>query len=358
MKIALVAPLVTRIDDTQVPPGGAQALLADLAAGLAARGHRVLLFATSGSRVTGVEAVDLGLDPGRFVPAVLGRAAAREDDDAQHDAFARIARWLAAHHDAWDVVHAHAYDAPAFDALSALRPVVHTLHLAPVDPLVVAGAARAERAGSVLASVSRANARAWTAAGAPVSEVLPNGIDVAAVPFSPDGGASLLFAGRISPEKGADVAIRVARRAGRPVVLAGPTYDRGHFADAVEPLLGTDARYAGALPRVDLYRLMGRSAAVLVPVRWDEPFGLVVVEAQAAGTPVVGFARGGLVELVDEGRTGILVPADDEDALVAAIGRVGALDRSACRNSALRWTTGAMLEAHERLYARLARGGS
>lgn len=358
MKIALVAPLVTRIGGTQVPPGGAQALLADLAAGLAARGHRVLLLATSGSRVTGVESVDLGLDADRFVPAVLATAAARQDDEAQRDAFARIARWLIAHRDAWDVVHAHAYDAPAFDALSALRPVVHTLHLAPVDPVVVAAAARAERAGAVLASVSDANARAWTAAGAPVSEVLPNGIDVTAVPFSPKGGPSLLFAGRVSPEKGADVAIRAARRAGRPIALAGPIYDRGHFAEAVEPLLGTDARYAGALSRADLYRLMGRSAALLCPVRWDEPFGLVAVEAQAAGTPVVGFARGGLVEIVDEGRTGILVPAGDEDALVAAIGRTGGLDRAACRRHALRWTTAAMLDAHERLYARLARGGS
>lgn len=355
MKIALVAPLVTRIDDTQVQPGGAQALLADLAAGLAARGHRVLLFATSGSRVTGVEAVDLGLDPGRFVPAVLATPAARQDEEAQRAAFARIAEWLAADRAAWDVVHAHAYDAPAFDALSALRPVVHTLHLAPVDPLVVAAAARAERTGAVLASVSRANARAWSAAGALVSEVLPNGIDVAAVPFSPAGGPSLLFAGRISPEKGPEVAVRAARRAGRPIALAGPIYDRGHFAEAVEPLLGADARYAGALPRAELYRLMGRSAAVLLPVRWDEPFGLVAVEAQAAGTPVVGFARGGLVELVDEGRTGILVPAEDEDALVAAIGRTGDLDRAACRRNAMRWTTGAMLDAHERLYARLAR---
>ncbi|MDE3113139.1 MAG: glycosyltransferase [Chloroflexota bacterium] len=355
MRIALVAPLVSRIDDRQIQPGGAQALLADLAAGLASRGHRVTLLAATGSRVTGVEAIELGLDADRFAPAVLGRAARRTDDAAQRLGFAIVARWLAEHRDAWEVVHAHAYDAPAFDALRPLRPVVHTLHLAPLDPPVVAAAAAAVRAGATLASVSRANAAAWTAAGAPTDEVLPNGVDVDAIPYSASGGSDLLFAGRISPEKGPQVAIRVARRAGRALVLAGPIYDRGHFAAAVEPLLAADARYAGPLARDELHRLMGASAALLLPVRWDEPFGLVAVEAQAAGTPVVAFARGGLVELVADGRTGFLVPRDDEDAFVAALRRVGEIDRAECRRNALRWTTAAMLDAHERLYTRLAR---
>ncbi|MDE3100901.1 MAG: glycosyltransferase [Chloroflexota bacterium] len=356
MRIALVAPLVSPIDDERIPPGGAQALLADLAAGLASRGHRVTLLAASGSRVRGVETIDLGLDPARFVPAVLGRAAERSDDAAQRLAFALIARWLAEHRGGWDVVHAHAYDAPAFDALRPLRPVIHTLHLAPLDPGVVTAAAAAVRAGAVLAAVSWANARAWTAAGVRTDLVLPNGVDVGAIPYSATGGPDLLFAGRISPEKGPATAIRAARRAGREIVLAGPVYDRAHFVSAVEPLLAGDARYAGALARPDLYRLMGVSAALLLPVRWDEPFGLVAVEAQAAGTPVVTFARGGLVELVADGRTGFLVETDDEDAFVAAIRRIGGIDRAACRRNAERWTIARMLDAHERLYARLARG--
>lgn len=355
MNVALVAPLVSRIDDTQIQPGGAPALLADLAAGLASRGHRVTLLAASGSRVTGVETVDLGLDADRFAPAILGRAAPRTDDAAQREGFALVAAWLSEQRSSWDVVHAHAYDAPAFDALRPLRPVLHTLHLAPLDPVVLAAAASAERAGAVLASVSRANARAWTEAGAMVSEVLANGVDVEAIPYSEAGGRGLLFAGRLSPEKGPEVAIRAARRAGRALVLAGPIYDRGNFASAIEPLLGPDARYAGALSRPDLYRLMGSSAALLMPVRWDEPFGLVAVEAQAAGTPVVAFARGGLVEIVEDGRTGFLLERDDETAFAAAIARVGELDRAACRRNARRWSIAAMLDAHERLYARLAR---
>lgn len=357
MKIALVAPLISRIDDTEVPPGGAQALLVDLASGLAARGHGVTLLATSGSRVRGVGVIDVGLDPALFTPAVLDRAAPRSDDAAQRDGFARIARTLAQHRELWDVIHAHAYDVPAFDELGVLRPVVHTLHLAPLDPGVVAAAARAAGGGAVLASVSRANAAAWTAAGAAVSEVLPNGVDVAAIPFSAAGGGALLFAGRIAPEKAPDAAIRAARRSGREIVLAGPLYDERFFTERVRALLGPDARYVGAVPRAEIHRLMGASAALLLPVTWDEPFGLVAVEAQAAGTPVVAYARGGLAEIVLDGRSGVLVPAGDEDAFARAIPRALALDRAACRRNAERWTVSAMLDAHEALYARLGSVG-
>jgi glycosyltransferase involved in cell wall biosynthesis len=353
VKIAVVAPLISRIDDAQVQVGGAQAIVADLSAGLARRSHRVTLLAAGGSRVTGVDTVDLGLDVSRFTPAILDMAALRRDEVAQREGFGRIRSWLDAHRDSWDVVHAHAYDAPAFDALAGLAPVVHTLHLAPIDRTVVAAASAAARAGALLASVSRANARAWTAAGAPTTEVLPNGIDVDGVPFVPRGGTSLLFAGRMSPEKAPEVAVRAALRAGREILLAGPVYDDAYFARAVRPLLGPRVRYASAVHRPELHRLMGASLALVMPVRWEEPFGLVAVEAQAAGTPVIAFARGGLPEIVVDGVTGTLAPPDDEDALVAGIVAAHTLDRAACRRNAMRWTTSAMIDAHERLYRRL-----
>jgi glycosyltransferase involved in cell wall biosynthesis len=161
----------------------------------------------------------------------------------------------------------------------------------------------------------------------------------------------------MSPEKAPEVAIRAARAAGRAIVLAGGVYDRDHFARQVEPLLGPDARYLGALPRRTVYELMARAPAVLMPARWDEPFGLVAVEAQAAGAPVVAFARGGLPEIVVDGRTGALVAPDDEGAFAAAIARSERIDRRACRDNATRFTLGRMVEAHERLYSRLAASG-
>jgi glycosyltransferase involved in cell wall biosynthesis len=161
----------------------------------------------------------------------------------------------------------------------------------------------------------------------------------------------------MSPEKGPEVAIRSARAAGRRILLAGGIYDRGHFAREVEPLLGWDARYVGALARRDVHAAMALASAVLMPVRWDEPFGLVAVEAQAAGAPVVAFARGGLPEIVEDGRTGVLARPDDEAAFARAIDRAVGLDRRACRTNAERFTTARMLDVHERLYARLAASG-
>ena len=330
----------------------------DLAAGLARRGHLVTLLAASGSRVRGVRGVDLGVDASRFAPADLAGRSPRADEDAQRDAFGRVRRWLDDHRDGIDIVHAHAYDAPAFDALRGLRPVVHTLHLPPGDPAIVAAASRAAEGGATLASVSAANVAAWTAAGATIGEILPNGIDVDAVPFGPARGGPLLFAARISPEKGPEIAIRAAERAGRDLLLAGAIYDPRHFDAQVRPRLGRRARYLGAVPRAELYRLMASAAALLAPVRWDEPFGLTVLEAQAAGAPVVAFARGGIPEIVIDGRTGWLVAADDEEAFVAAVRRIDTIDRSACRENAKRSTLDRMIRAHERLYVRLGASGS
>jgi glycosyltransferase involved in cell wall biosynthesis len=357
LRIALVAPLVSRIDDARPPLGGAQVIVADLARTLASRGHDVTLLAATGSRVRGARTPDIGIDASRLAPADLTASEGRADDASQRGGFGAVRSWIDGHPGEWDVVHAHAYDAPAFDALRGLAPVVHTLHLAPLDGAVVAAAGAAAASGAVLASVSHANARAWTAAGARVSEILPNGIDVEAIPFGARADGPLLFAGRMSPEKGPEVAIRAARAAGRTIVLAGGVYDRDHFTREVEPLLGPDARYRGALPRLELYELMARAPAVLMPVRWDEPFGLVAVEAQAAGAPVVAFERGGLPELIVAGRTGILVPRDDEAAFTAAIARTDRIDRGACRTNAGRFTILRMAEAHERLYARLGASG-
>ena len=305
------------------------------------------LLAPRGSRVSGATVVDLGLaaDPSAALrPDGAGTAGATDR------VFRTVAAWLETHSARFDVVHGHAFDAPAFAAIRGPR-VVHTLHLPPLDDAVVA-AVRGSLA--TLATVSESCRAGWRAAGIEVAEILPNGIDVAAVPAGEGRGGYLAFAGRMSPEKDPAAACRVARRLGVPLRLAGPRYDDGYFRHQVEPELGGDITYAGPLDRAALWRLLGGAAATLLPIRWDEPFGMVALESIACGTPVVAYRRGGLTDLVVEGKSGCLVRPDDEDAFGAAVDTARRLSRSACRSDASRFDLARMLDAHESLYRRLA----
>ncbi|MGE3268603.1 MAG: glycosyltransferase [Chloroflexota bacterium] len=370
MRIALVAPLVTTISDRETPIGGAQAFVVDLAHGLLARGHDVTLLAADGSHIDGVETPRLGIDAGLLTPARFDQHTVqrvRSDLEEQDQAFGLVRRWLDASGDRVDIVHAHAYDAPVFSRLmGATQLVCHTLHLPPLDPAVTAAARLAATHpthAARLVTVSQANATAWQAATVPRPAVVPNGIDTDAVPFSPAHDGYLLFAGRLAPEKGPDHAIRAAREIGLPLVLAGGIYDPSFAEREVlahaetllewqpgEPLTHA-ATYIGARPRHELFQVMAGAAALLMPVRWPEPFGLVAIEAQASGCPVVGYNLGGLGEVIADGRSGRLVPADDDLAFSQAVRQALTLDRHACRAWAVeRFSLAAMATAYEHIY--------
>lgn len=351
MRLLLVAPFVAPIDEARGQLGGVQVLVGDLARGLSGRGHAVTLLAPLGSRVPGVRIPSLEIDEAALRPASFAPNAVRVDDAAQVAAFAAARAWLDRHALEFDLVHAHAFDAPAFRAFRAARlPVLHTLHLPPLHA-DVASAVRELGRTAVLIAVSEASARSWRGAGVPVDRVVPNGIPLARIPFGATRGRYLLYVGRLAPEKGPEVAIRAAKAVGRPLRLVGGIYDAAFFAGEVAPLLGRRATYLGHRRRTEVFRLMAGAAAVLMPSRLDEPFGLVAVEAQAAGAPVVAYARGALPELVLDGVTGFLVPPDDETAFIRALGCIDVLDRRAGPRNAHRWSDTAMLDAHEAVYA-------
>lgn len=348
MRVALVAPLVAPIDDRRGQIGGAQSVVADLARGLASRGHRVTLIAPRGSYVDGATIVDLGTEADASAAIRPARGSAAKASFGPE--FAMVARWLADRANEFDVVHGHAFDPPALELIGGDR-VIHTLHLPPLGAEIVRAA---QAAAATLATVSDSCRADWSAAGVDVAELLPNGIDLPRVPEGDGAGGFFAFAGRMSPEKGADAACRVARALGRPLRLAGPVYDERYFAREVEPLLDAAIEYVGALDRASLWQMLGSARATLLPVRWNEPFGLVALESLATATPVVAYARGGLREIVVDGRSGRLVSADDEDALIEAARGVDALDRRACRADAARHDLSGMLDAHERLYRRVS----
>ena len=180
-------------------------------------------------------------------------------------------------------------------------------------------------------------------------------MDVSAVPVGSGKGGYVCFVGRMCPDKGVLEAIQIARRprasrCGSPPRCASRRRSRTS-TDVIEPLLGPNEEFLGELGDADKYRLMGEAMAFLNPIQWSEPFGLVMIESLATGTPVVGTPIGSAPEIVDHGRTGFLAPTEE---LHRFLPLAASLDRSHCRDRALKlFSTERMVGNHLDLYAKL-----
>jgi glycosyltransferase involved in cell wall biosynthesis len=355
MRVAIVAPLVSAIREPQ--RGGSQAFVSDLAHGLVARGHEDDLYCASGSEVPGVQVVDTGVDP-RALAATLYRASGRTADGlaAAEKAFAAV--YAAVREGHYDVVHNHAFDPPAIRLASGFgSAVVHTLHLPPEAAVADAlrEVSRFDRAPTV-AVVSAAQAGAWRRVVA-VDAILPPLVPTRVISWSPSAGEGAVFAGRLSPEKGAIEAIEIARAAGVRIDVYGDPYDADYTRERIEPRRDEPGVVLHrGVPRTTIWEVMARAAVVLCPAGWEEPFGMIAAEAQACGTPVVAFRRGALDEVVLDAVTGFLVAPDDSSAAAEAVTRTAELSRSRCRDHAESdLDLELSLDAHEQLYAEAVR---
>jgi glycosyltransferase involved in cell wall biosynthesis len=175
--------------------------------------------------------------------------------------------------------------------------------------------------------------------------------------YSERGGSYLAFLGRISPEKGPDRAIRIARRAGIPLRIAAKVdkADRAYYEERIRPLLQEPGvEYVGEIGEREKSLLLGDAAALLFPIDWPEPFGIVMIEAMACGTPIIAYRCGSVPEVMRDGETGFIV--NDEDGAVAALQKLDQIERAACRRAfEERYTSRRMALDYLRIYRRLRR---
>jgi glycosyltransferase involved in cell wall biosynthesis len=339
MRIGLIAP-----PWLPVPPpayGGTEMVVDGLARGLQALGHDVRLFTVGESTCP--------------VPREYLYASGWEP---MGDSVAEAAHVLAAYEALADVdiIHDHTIVGPLLAASRGVRrpPVVTTSHgsFTTQTRRVFAHIAR----HAAVVAISRAQAA--TAGEVPIAAVIHHGIDLDLHTPGPGTGGYLLFVGRMSPEKGVHHAVRAARAAGQRLVIAAKMREpaeRCYFEQQVRPLLRPGDDLPSEQPLRPRLELMRNAAALLNPITWCEPFGLVMVEALAAGTPVLAFPNGAAPEIVRHGRAGYLCHGEDE--MSSAIGDVPLIRRDACRTAAEeRFSIERMAQDHERLYRRLLLG--
>jgi glycosyltransferase involved in cell wall biosynthesis len=248
----------------------------------------------------------------------------------------------------FDLIHDHCGFTPLAMADRIALPLVHTVH-GPFDQDTKPFYATHGSKGS-LVCISRSQA-GYAPAGANVSAVVYNPIDVDSWPWKRHKEDYLLWLGRFVPEKGPQRAIAVAKESGRRLVLAG-TVQRGHerfFATEIEPHVDGDmVRFIGEVGGARKQHLFANAFAFLMPIAWPEPFGMVIVEALAAGTPVLAFAHGAAPEIVQHGVNGFLV--EDEHEMAAMVEKAGEIDPETCRRSAERFSPDSVAAGYEKVY--------
>ena len=339
MRIGLIAP-----PWLPVPPpayGGTEMVIDGLARGLQGLGHDVYLF-TVGESTCPVSRDYLY--PAACEP--MGESVAEAAHVlAAYEAFAGL-----------DIIHDHTILGALLAGARRGRhpPLVTTSH-APFTPQT--RRIFAEIAGHA-AVVAISHAQARTANEVPVTAVIHHGIDLQMHKPGPGDGGYLLFVGRMAAEKGVHHAVRVARAAGQRLVIAAKMRtpgERQYFEQQVRPLLQPGDGLPSEQPLQPRLDLMRRATALLDPITWCEPFGLVMVEALAAGTPVLAFPNGAAPEIVEHGKTGFL--CRDEKEMISAVGHLSQIRRTDCRTAAeQRFSIRRMALDHERLYRQILLG--
>jgi glycosyltransferase involved in cell wall biosynthesis len=317
--------------------GGTELVLAELARALHRLEPEVVVFATGDSRATGARGC-------LFAAPVWPPDGLAELRHAS-------AAWTEIARGDFDVVHVNNAEALAFTPWVDV-PTVATVHHDRVGALLAHYAAYPEVA--FVAISTRQAELAWEV---PFCAVIHHGVDLDLYPAGAGDGGYCAFLGRFAACKAPHIAVDVARAAGIPIRLGGEAHpsELGYFVREVEPRLCEDALWLGELDHRRKVDLLRGARALVFPIQWEEPFGLVMIEAMLVGTPVIAFRCGAAPEVIEDGVTGRLVDTPGEMAL--ALANVGAIDRERCRARAReRWSARRMAEQYIDLYHAVAHG--
>jgi glycosyltransferase involved in cell wall biosynthesis len=334
MRIVLIAP-----PWLPVPPvgyGGIELVLDGLARGLVHAGHEVLL-CTTGDSTCPVE---------RFATTEhsLGIASMRPSAELRHviASYDAAVQWHA------DVVHDHTMTGPLYADRYPQVPVVTTNH-GPFDAELAPVYTELARH---VPTIAISHDQAASAGAIPIVGVVHHGMDVERIPVGGGHGEYALFLGRMSPVKGVETAIHIARAAGVPLRIAAKMREDAElrfFTERVRPLLSAGVEFVGEVSGDEKLQLLGDAVALVNPIAWAEPFGMVMVEALACGTPVIATPMGAACEIVEDGHTGYL--RKPIAPLAAVMTQVDAIDRDACRHAAeRRFGLERMVREHVQVY--------
>jgi glycosyltransferase involved in cell wall biosynthesis len=335
LRIAVLSPIAWRTPPRHYGPWERFASL--LSEGLVSLGHDVTLFATADS-----------VTSARLRSTVASGWSENTDIEPKVAECIHIADVFERASD-FDIIHNGFDFLPLTYSKLVDTPVVTTIHGFSSERIVPAYERYNSTSTYVAISDSNRHPRLSYAA------TIHHGIDVDAFPLGASPSDYLLYFGRIHPDKGTSTAIEVARRANRPLIIAGIIQDERYFRDEVAPHIDGDrVRYIGPVDAVNRAEVLGNAYALLHLIDFEEPFGYSVVEAMACGAPVIAFARGSMAELIDQGMSGVLVNTVDEAVL--AVEAVSALDRAIVRAVTVkRFDQEVMVQQYDALYATIGR---
>lgn len=343
MRIGIMAPPWLPIPPTHY--GGTEAVVDLLARGLVAEGHDVLLWTTGDATCP----VHRGYVLEHAASGEMGHSAI----EMRHliSGYARLVEWGA------DIVHDHTFIGPLYAQSATEVPVVTTNHgpfdetLGPLYGVV----------GKKTPVIAISHDHASRAPEGSVAAVIHHGLEPGMFQVGDGGGDErgeyFVYLGRMAPEKGARQAAVAAKAAGVRLLLAAKLREPAEhrfFDEHVQPLLDDDVQYIGEVDHEKKVQLLGAARALVNPIRWPEPFGLVMVESLACGTPVIAFKEGSAPELIDHSVTGFL--CDDIEDMAKKMRDIAEVERSACRAAAEeRFSTKRMVADHIRLYEQIVR---